>query len=158
MSAFTDCLVLRIEEIDNDYEVNSDDESVSDSDDSKHDVINTVYIIYDSIKEQYFICGKNKNNECVKYISYHFYCSKIKHLLNYISLTITNKTNISLYNLNNLPDSCDDLNYYFLDKMSTETHKLIDYDDIMDINDKSEIDLKNLLKMMKHVKNDYIII
>ena len=166
MSSFADCLVLCVEEIDDDYETdreNSDNGSENESSCSEEFTANRMYIIYDTIKKEYFICGKKYNYEhendidydTINYSPYHFYCRKLKHLLHYISLTMENRINVTIYNFKNLTDSCDELNYYFLYQMSCEQHQISKHYDIEYVNDSK---LKQFLKIIKHVKNDYVIL
>jgi hypothetical protein len=159
MSAFTDCLVLCIEEIDNDYVTATEDSESDSSNSSEGFVIDKMYVIYDTIKNEYFICGKKQeyedDYENINYTPYHFYCRKLNHVLNYISLTMENKINVTMYNFKNLSDSCDELNYYFLYQMSCEQHQISKHYDIEYVNDTK---LKQFLKIIKHVKNDYVIL
>jgi hypothetical protein len=166
MSAFTDCLVLCIKEIDNDdYDENkviNDNDNDNDNDSNYNDenetdflTVDTMYIIYDTIKEQYFICGKKQENEDTNYSPYHFYCKRLKHVLKYIRLVTVNKLNISVFNFKKLPNSCDELNYYILRNMTVEENKIIEY---YDTDDTAQSELKDFLKIMKRVKNDYVII
>jgi len=131
----SDCLVLYLEET------------------SKNKLCpNTLFIIYEPSKDTFFLCGKRKNNETNIMKEYSFYCKNKKRVSAFIEIVMDNLVTISLYNYSYLPNSCDEINYNTLNNVRTP-NKCIIRDEETGLPDRD--DLMPLLKMLKHVKNEY---
>ena len=134
-SNVTDCLVLKIEERDQDtYELD-----------------NTVFILYDYLKCQYVIRGERRDNSSIKKsCDYSFVCDKKKQLVSFLTTLIpaNNLWTYILYNYDNLPKESNDITYEFLKEYESEEYELYGYDDMM-------YNKKKLLKQLSILKNVY---
>jgi hypothetical protein len=137
MSSSSDCLVLMIEEYDIDN-VRTD---------------NTVYVLYDQKDEQYVIRGKRNDTKNIKGCCFSFNCKNIKSLEYFISFIIckNNLWNFTLYNYDNLPYRSENITYDYLSDNASSEIELSGYDKT----NYSKEKLKNLLKTIKNVFNNY---
>ena len=127
----TDCLVLKIEERDQDtYEID-----------------NTVFILYDYLKCQYVIRGQRAEK---KSCAYSFVCDKKKQLVSFLTTLIpaSNLWTYILYNYDNLPKESNDITYEFLKEYESEEYELYGYDDMM-------YNKKKLIKQLNILRNVY---
>lgn len=131
-----DCLVLYIEEV---SPVKYNETGVS----------NTLFIIYDHLSSRFFLCGKGKpDDQSILMQEYSFYCEsdRLESIVTFIEMN-NEYINISLYNYDFLPDTCDEIKYDDLDYGRT-TENCIAAKEQRRMS-------KALLNMLKDVKNDY---
>jgi len=119
-----------------------------------------LFIIYDCKTGLYEIRGKNVSEslDYAYFNSYSFSCEKVKHLSEFIdALFFDSKINenknkiITLYNCDELPETSEDITFEFL------THHLgLNNEIFFKFYKKlSKKKCKKLLKMMKHIYNEY---
>lgn len=133
-----DCLVFKIEEIDNGKNVDM-----------------TVYILYDNKKQVYVIRGQRIVTEKDKSCTYSFNCDNdnVSDLLEFLDYVIdpVYKINHVLYNYDNLPKNSNDITYEFLKEYNHQDYELAGYNN--QPYDRYKLLLK--LKMLKNVYNYY---
>ena len=131
-----DCLVFKIEELDN-----------------KNVIDMTAYILYDMKLQLYVIRGQRivteKDNSC----TYSFNCNSSSDLLEFLDYVIdpAYKINHILYNYDNLPKNSNDITYEFLKKYDHQDYELSGYNN--QFYDRYKILLQ--LKMLRNVYNYY---
>jgi hypothetical protein len=115
MSAMiNDCIVLKIEEI---------EEDTGDTD-------NTIYVLYDIKNHEFIIRGVRSPNYKTTFDTYSFRCHSSKVVIDFISFTIdsSNKVNYSLYNCNRLPSYSDDITIDTLKHSCYKSTEIVGYD------------------------------
>ena len=135
-----DCIVLQIEEFDE-----NEDHSPVDT---------NLFVLYDTTKEEYFICGKRTNVKTSDFEPYYFSSKSLKSVelfIRYATSKLTEIISFTLYNYNNLPGTTDTITYEFMETMACRTYEIMAVDEIM--YDKKEI--KKLLNIIKNVNNEY---
>lgn len=129
----TDCLVLRIDEIDP----------------PSLEPDTTLYVLYDANYETFVIRGKRSG----EWQTHSFYCDTLRGMADFIS-TVMCKHNLwsyTLYNFDNLLLDSDDITYGSLEELSTKDRELTGYD-LQDYNRK---ELKKMLRILRNVYNYY---
>jgi hypothetical protein len=139
----TDCLVLQIEEYDDD----------------KQCVYTCLYIFYDKKEENYVIRGKQKHKCSSQFIPYSFVCLSEKGLADFIEYAICpyNKVNEILYNFPDLPRNSNEITFDFLDNYKNYDNYENKIYEVSGYNNKPiirKILLKNL-RILKNVFNYY---
>ena len=132
----TDCLILKIQEfIDNELDT-------------------TLFVFYDKNEETYFIRGRRTDTLVLESISYSITCKYSKDVVNFISLVICSKSQIS-YSLccyDDLPRDSDVITYTYLDEIcSDRSYELSGYDN-QKYNRKY---LTKIINTLKYVFNYY---
>jgi hypothetical protein len=137
MSAFGDCLVLQIQEI----------EEFTGSIDTN------LFVMFDKNEEKYLIRGKRMDLTTRVFNTYSFECDDSEAMYNFITFIICrdNNINYTLFNYNDLPLSSDDITYEYLMDNASRTKEIAGYDNI-NMNRKR---LRNLLDMLRGVFNYY---
>ena len=125
----TDCLVLLIE--DSNIHMN-------------------LFILYDGEKDSFFICGKKVVESEVEWIPYSFYCKSGEVLMNFIDNVMDETVNISLYNFNNIPLSCDNLTFEILNNAKSEECEIVNYIEDDDYSQK----IVDYLRILKNIHNN----
>ena len=128
----TDCLILKMEEkIDN----------VIDT---------TIFILYDINEEYYIVTGKrNFMAEKPIPIPYKFYCKYATELIDFIDIIICNnsKLNYTLYNYDDLPNDCDEIDFNYLKDLDDDiAYEIAGYDN-------QKYSKKKIMKYLKIIKN-----
>lgn len=128
-----DCLVLQLEEYDNNNIQNVD---------------TSLYIFYDKKQEFFVIRGKRKYEHSYQFIPYSFICISENDLANFIEYVICpyNKVKEILYNFPNFPRNSNEITYDFLDNYENKIYEISGY------NAKS-IKRKKLIKNLRILKN-----
>ena len=136
----TDCLVLYIEEVSPvKYNANGDAKSL--------------FIIYDLLSSRFFLCGKgNPVDQDIHMNEYSFYCEsdKLESMVTFIEMN-NEDINISLYNYDFLPDTCDDIKYDDLHYGKTSDNWIA----TTWSGTNNRANLMSFFKMLKDIKNDY---
>ena len=131
-----DCLVFKIEEIDNGKNVDM-----------------TAYILYDKKTHSYVIRGQRIVTEKHKSCTYSFNCDNASDLLAFLDYVIdpVYKINHVLYNYDNLPKNSNDITYEFLKEYDHQDYELSGYNN----QPYDRYKLLVQLKMLKNVYNNY---
>jgi hypothetical protein len=137
ITGFTDCLVLKIEEL------------------SDGELDTTLFILYDVNEKKFIVKGKRRDifGKPLS-VPYSFQCKCAEHLADFISFTICtkNKWSYSLYNYNDLPNHSDEITYEYLKDLDNDpSYEIAAYDNK---NYCREYLVKSL-KMLKNVFNYY---
>lgn len=129
----TDCLVLRIDEID----------PPSSSADT------TLYILYDKSYNAFVIRGKRAG----EWQTHSFYCDTLKDCADFVSTVICQRNlwNYTLYNFDNLLIESDEITYGYLEELSTNERELTGYNNL----EYSRKELKKMLRILRNVYNYY---
>ena len=115
MSAFLpDCLVFKIEEVENN---------------SKREIDSTIYIIYDKKNHKYLIRGRRKWTPVFQSCTYSYECEFADDLADFIQYLIcpSSKVNEILYNYDNLPDNSDEITFEFLNNYDHKDYEISGY-------------------------------
>jgi len=112
----TDCLVLKLEEIN----ANKDDNEID----------TTVYILYDTKKLRYIIRGQRKYSLKYNSCTYSYECSYKNDLVNFLQYIICkfNVVNETLFNYKNLPANSNDITFEFLKEFEHKNNEISGYD------------------------------
>ena len=127
-----DCLVLKIQEYD-------DDSGLLD---------NSIFVIYDKKEHHYVIRGHRRNTKNSDACTYSFVCEFAKDLADFISFTICkeNLWTYVLYNYDNLPYDSNDITYEFLLYNESPVFELAGYD-------KQKYSRRKLLQNLRMLRN-----
>jgi len=139
MSYPNDCLVLKIEEYDQD----------------DHKLDTQLFILFDSLRMQYIIRGKRRDSKSSGVSKdYSFTSNSAFDLMTFInySLCPMNVYSYSLYNYDNLPYESNEITFEFLDKWVSPQYEIVGYDNIKRL---SVRQLSKMLRMLKNVSNEY---
>jgi len=135
----TDCLVLKLEEI--------DEEGLLDS---------SVYIIYDNKNSKYLIRGNRTKRSGTTYCAYSYDCDRIdiNILVDFIQFVFCphSKVNKILYTLNNLPADSAEITTNFLDETVGTNCEITGYNH----QTLKRADLIAHMRMLKNVYNNYV--
>lgn len=137
MSAFGDCLVLQIQEIE----------------ESTGSIDTNLFVIFDVNEKRYLIRGKRMDLTTRLFNTYSFTCVDYEAMYNFITFIICrdNNINYTLFNYNDLPWSSDDITYEYLMDNTCRSKEIAGYDN-MAMNRKQ---LRNILFMLRGVFNYY---
>ena len=129
----TDCLVLRIDEMDVDT--------------NKLDM--TMYVLYDSNNETYVLRGKREN----EWTTHSYYCDDVKELSSFLSTVICkqNLWSYTPYTMDHLSDNSDEISFGTLDGKATKETGLCGYDKLV----YSRKTLRRMLNILGNVYNYY---
>ena len=110
-----------------------------------------VFVIFDILKGKFFICGKKVTSVEYEWVPFSFYCEKENVLMNFINLVMDDSVNIYLYNLNNLPISCDEISFDLLENSKHESCEIVKY-----INEDEcyNMTVLDCLELLKQIRND----
>ena len=134
----SDCLVLKIEEV---------DPSVTEV------IDNAVFILYDQNEGQYILRGKRNDTPDIKFETYNFSCDSTIDIVDYLSFIIDNNNllNYRLYNMTDLPLSSDNIYFDKLVEYATGSNELVAYNSERF----SKRMLKTRIQILKNVYNTY---
>ena len=109
-----DCLVFKIEEVENN---------------SKREIDSTIYIIYDKKNHKYLIRGRRKWTPVFQSCTYSYECEFADDLADFIQYLIcpSSKVNEILYNYDNLPDNSDEITFEFLNNYDHKDYEISGY-------------------------------
>jgi len=141
----SDCLVLHFEELNHvNFVPDSDVPDASNN-------LSSIFILFDPINDKFFLCGNKVDKWTNVSNTYRFHCKMIKYVIDYIRLvTKENHISVSLYNFDNLPRFCDNIDYDILLQNKKDKPEL-EYLQISDTNDDY---IRFCLDILKHVKNN----
>jgi hypothetical protein len=110
-----DCLVFKFEEVEADTEK----------------IDNTVYVLYDQMKEMYIVRGQRRWTPKYQSCSYSFECDNQCDLADFLQYIICdgNTVNEVLYNYDNLPDDSNKITYEFLHDYDHADYEISGYND-----------------------------
>ena len=136
INSHPDCLVLKIEEYENDT----------------NELDTTLYVLYDTKHEVYLLRGKRSDKK-MESTEFSFFCKGISELCDFVSFIICKKKlwTYVLYNYNNLPNDSYDITYEYLKENGTRTNELGGYNH----QKYSSTDLLKNLRMLSSVFNLY---
>lgn len=132
MKTFTDCLVLKLEEIE-----------------AETDQIDTsLYIIYDKRNNRYLIRGRRRWKPTCQSCTYSFECEYADNLVDFIDYLICsdNKVNEILYNYDNFPENSDDISFEFLQEYEHSDYEISGYN-------RQKLKKRRLFKTLKMLEN-----
>lgn len=136
-AAFTDCLVLKIEEYSDGY------------------LDTTLFILYDTNESQFVIFGKRSELPGKPDpVPYSFKCNYAQDLADFISFVICkkNKWSYTLYNYDNLPQNSEDITYDYLKELDGDkSYEISGYDN----KNYNRNYLVKSLRMLRNVFNYY---
>lgn len=130
------CLVLCIDECDNNNDINSID--------------TRLFVTYDYENDNYVVYGKRDDTNSIKHQPYFFRCNSTNDLYNFMSFVIDveNRCNITLYNYNNMPIDCEAVDYEFMQNNRDRAYELAGYDSIT-------LERKSMKKSLRILRNMY---
>jgi hypothetical protein len=139
MSIIPDCLVLKIEEIDDSIKYN--------------DIDSTIYIIYDVHEKLFIVRGKRRSTQEINSQPYSFTCNSAHDLADFLSVVICkrNLRSYTLLNYDNLPDNHTDITYSYLEQYDEPAYEICGYDYCRH----SKKKLLEFLRMLRNVYNNY---
>jgi len=132
-----DCLVLKIEEHDNET----------------NELDTTLYILYDKKYHNYVVRGRRRLTPNHMSCEYAFVCESVHDLLYFITFVIS-KNNLwtyVLYNYDNLPVESDNITFDFLYSYDHSDYELAAYEKMI----YRRRNLNNNLRMLRNVFNFY---
>ena len=129
----TDCLVLRIDEFDN----------------NSHKLDTSMYVFYDVNEEMYVIRGKRPDT----WDTYSFYCDTMHDTMDFVRTVICkgNLWSYSLYNFSNLSPDYDDITFGELEMNVRKEAEIVGYD----YQKYEKKTLKRMLRILRNVYNYY---
>ena len=129
----TDCLVLRIDEFDN----------------NSHKLDTSMYVFYDVNEEMYVIRGKRPDT----WDTYSFYCDTMHDTMDFVRTVICkgNLWSYSLYNFSNLSPDSDDITFCELEMNVRKEAEIVGYD----YQKYEKKTLKRMLRILRNVYNYY---
>lgn len=128
-----DCLVLKIEEYD---------------DETKENIAN-IFVLYDQSSDKFVLRGSCVSN--LKPASpYSFMADCASDVADFILFAMDriNNKNIILYNYDNLPETSDEITYEFLCNWQSSTYEIAGYND-------KKLTHKNLVTSLRMLRNIY---
>jgi hypothetical protein len=133
----TDCLVLKLEEIDS----------------TKKDIDTTVYILFDTKKLTYIIRGKRSSTLKYNNSTYSFECNNKKDLVCFLQYIICpfNNINETLFNYKNLPKNPNYITFEYLKQFENKNNEISGYDNQKLLTKRL---MKNL-RMLENINNHY---
>ena len=134
----TDCLILKIEEVDIAHD---------------NDIESEIFIIYDKNNNNYIIRGKRVDIGDIHFNTFSFICESVNHLTSFLSFIIDNHNKViyTLYNHDDLPILSNEIYFETLAKSLTDSHEVVEYE----MEDFSNEILRNRVEILKHVYNYY---
>lgn len=136
--ALPDCLVLKIQELEN----------------NKDKIDTTLYVLYDTRVNKYVVRGKRRLTLIHRACSYAYECENVEDLADFLQYIICpyNTVNEILYNYNNLPFSSNEISFDFLNENDHSDYEISGYNN-------KKISRKRLLRnlrMLRKVSNEYL--
>ena len=131
----TDCLVLYLE--DSSFYIN-------------------VFVVYDLQKETFFLYGKKTENVTsqVERVPFSFQGKSKKHINQFCRLLFDESINTHLYNFNDLPYTCEDIDFDMLYEMRSEETRIVSYYD----DNTLTYNLEEYLDVLKNINNPYVLV
>jgi len=145
MSATDSCLVLCIEE----------------RDDKKYDkVLLTIFVTYDYESETFVVYGKRRDHIFkgeggfkTKFEPFFFRTDTVNDTYMFIRFVVGKESlcSYTLYNYNNMPISCDTVDYYFMENNMALNYEIVAYDNVTI----KKRELSNTIRMLRETFNFY---
>ena len=110
-----------------------------------------VFVIFDGIKEMFYICGKKIQNATIQWVPFSFYCKTKLITDDFIHNLMEDTVNIHLYNFNNLPLNCTDISFSLLHNSKHVSCELL----CVENEDIQFFDTVNYLKLLENVNNNF---
>jgi hypothetical protein len=132
MTSSSDCLVLLIEGFDTELNIS----------------VNKTYVLYDSVNQQYLVRGFDLDKELSKKpFSFVTYGSDYESLIDFIDFfSSDDHVRITLYNFDDLPLTCEEITYEYLEDYSSEEYEILAFRP-------QQFSRKCIGKMLKMIKN-----
>ena len=129
---FTDCLVLKLEEVDVESK----------------EIDTTLYILYDKRSHRYLVRGQRKWSPRHQSCTYSFECEFANDLADFIQYLVcpSNVVNEVLYNYDNFPENSNDITYDFLHDYDHTDYEISGYNC-------RKIKRKRLSKILRILRN-----
>ena len=158
-----DSLVLRIDEIDDRLDSDSDkersDKERSDKERSEgrntrgeRKIDTTLFILYDHVHKEYLVRGSRRGN----FTPYSFVCSTMADVRSFVewAICIHNRVSYTLMNYNDLPFHSIEITYdYLAEHYDERQNEVVGYDNCkLKFNDSF---LNNYLRILRNVYNRY---
>lgn len=116
-TGFTDCLVLKIQEVS--------------SHDNEVDV--ELFVFYDHVKDRYVIRGRRKETSSFQFSPFSFVSDSSSDVVDFISIIIYKKNlcNYTLYNYDNFPETSQDITFESLESDEDIKYEIVGYDNMI---------------------------
>ena len=130
----TDCLVFKLEEIDN----------------NTGKIDNTIYIIYDKKNHNYLIRGNRNGTRNAQSHIYSFECEYANDLADFLKYMICSENSVNeiLYNYDNFPENPNEITFGFLYEHDDITYEMSGYND-------KKLKRRRLLRNLRMLRNVY---
>jgi hypothetical protein len=135
---FPDCLVLKIEEIEN----------------KNTNVLDTsLFVFYDQRERKYVLRGRRRCSPSLQSCTYSYDCRSIDDMVVFLRYIIdkNNSINEILYNFDNFSENSNEVSFDFLSECENKDYEISGYND----NKPSRNRYYTLLRMLKTVGNKY---
>ena len=131
-----DCLVLKLEEIEQEQE--------------QKQIDTTLYILYDKNRHVYVVRGQRRWTPKIRFCTYSFECEFAKDLADFIEYVIcsNNRVNEVLYNYDNLSKNSNEITYEFLHDYDHGDYEISGYNN-------KKLRRKRLLKNLRMLRSVY---
>jgi hypothetical protein len=129
-----DCLVLKIEEYDDQSELN----------------ITNIFVLYDQKMEKYVLRGSGVSKKAHFFAPFSFMADSATDLADFIlfALDRQNKLNLIMYNYDNLHETSDEITYEFLARYESNEYEIAGYNNAKPTH-------KYLVKCLRMLRNVY---
>ena len=131
--AIPDCLVLKLEEKE---------------DDANKEIDTTVYIFYDKKEHNYVVRGRRRWTPKCQSCTYSFVCEDVNELADFIQYVISedNLVNEVLFNYDNLPIDSNEITFEFLHQYDHDYYEISGYNN-------QKLGRKRLIKNLSMLRN-----
>jgi hypothetical protein len=133
-TGFTDCLVLKIQElssVDNEIDIE-------------------LFVLYDNVKGRYVLRGRRNETSSFEFSPFSFVSDSSNDVVDFISIIIYKKNlcNYTLYNYDNFPKSSDEITFESLESDEDVKYEIVGYDN-------TPFGKQWLLRMIRSLRNVY---
>lgn len=132
----SDCLVLKLEEIDTISEL----------------IDTSIYVLYDTSIRKYLILGSRLNESGEDpFEEYAFRCASRTHVELFLKTCVCkkNRVNITLFNYSKLPSTAEEITYSELKDMEYSSNEIVAYDN----RKLRKFNIKEWLNVLKYIYN-----
>lgn len=120
------------------------------SDDNYDDIINRLFVSYDTEQETYIVYGK-RHSSTLEFEQFFFRADRSKDMYKFFKFILSKRSDLSytLFNFNNMPFDLEGVDYYFMENNMGIAYELAAYD--MEKLQKRKF--RELMHMLKKVYN-----